>query len=105
MFELSHHFDKASQSKLFRNCILASENRQKESHFYGHFVRSNVPLKFFKDLRFIAIFFFKKNKKCSNPEFFISKKYGQRFFKSENFSYEGPLFIELQAGELAISFY
>ena len=51
-----------------------------KTHFYGHFVRSNGPLKLVKDLRFIAMFFLKSTK-SKNPELFISKKY---FFRSEN---------------------
>ena len=45
-----------------------------------------------------------KNKKCSKTESFISKIYRQRFFRCENFNYKRPLFFELRAVELAISF-
>ena len=51
-----------------------------KTHFYGHFVRSNVPLKLYSDV-------FLKSKKSKNPELFISKKY---FFRSEN-NYKIPL--------------
>ena len=37
--------------------------------------------------------------------FFIIKKYRQSSFRSKNFNYERPFFFELQAVELAISFY
>ena len=38
------------------------------------------------------------------PDFYISTKYGQRFFRFENFNYKGSFFFELLAVELAISF-
>ena len=46
--------------------------------------------------------FFLKNKKYSNPECFISKKYRERFFRCENFSSKDH---SSRAVELAISFY
>ena len=49
--------------------------------------------------------FFLKNKKYSNPECFIRKRYRQRFFRCKDFNYKRPLFFELWAVELAISFY
>ena len=51
------------------------------------------------------VMFFLKNKPCLNHEYFNIKKYRQRSFGSENFNYEKPFFFELQAVELAISFY
>ena len=44
LVELWHHFDKVNQTKFLRKDILVSENRQKKPQFYGHSVRSNVPL-------------------------------------------------------------
>ena len=48
--------------------------------------------------------FWKKKKNWSNPQFLISKKYRQKFFRLENFNYKRPLFFELHAVELAILF-
>ena len=45
-----------------------------------------------------------KNKKCSHPEYFISK-YRQRSFKCEHFNYKRTLSFELRTVELAILFY
>ena len=50
------------------------------------------------------VIFFLKNKKCSNSAIFISKKYKQIFFRSENFNYKIPILFELQTVELPISY-
>ena len=95
--ELLHHFTKVNQTNFL------SLNRQEKPQFYGHSVRSNVPLKFLKI--YVLWRFFLKNKTCLNHEFFIIKKYRQSSFRSENFNHERPFFFELRAVEVDISFY
>ena len=67
------------------------QKRAKKSHFYGHLVRSNVPLKLLKI--YVLWRCFLKNEKRSNRGFFISKKYRKRFFRL--FNYKRSLFFEL----------
>ena len=46
-----------------------------------------------------------EKKKISNPEFFISKKYRQIFFKSKNFYYKKGLLLDMWGVEIAILFH
>ena len=101
LLELLHHFNKVHQTAFLRKYILVFENRQIKHQFYGHYVRSNLPLQFLKTLKFYGDVFL-KNKTCLNHEFFIITKYRQTSFRSKNFNYERPL---LHAVEITISFY
>ena len=104
LLELSHQFDKVNQSYFFRKYMLASKIHVSlymlaSSHFHDQLVRSNDLLKFLKMYVSMAMFW-----KMFKPDFYISTKYGQRFFRFENFNYKGWFFFELRAVELAISF-
>ena len=100
MLELLHHFNKVNQTTFLRKYILVFENRQIKHQFYGHSVRSNLPLQFLKIYVLWRCFFEKQN--MFKPWIFIITKYRQTSFRSNNFNYERPL---LHAVEITISFY
>ena len=51
------------------------------------------------------VMFVLKTKNVPTLNFLLVKNMGKDFFRSENFNYKRPPFFELEATELAISFY
>ena len=51
------------------------------------------------------VMFVLKTKNVQTLNFLLVKNMGKDFFRFENFNYKRPPFFELEATELAISFY